>query len=56
LEQLRGHLPESMLFLIDVNFSGLMSFILAVLGMIVGSLLSQRSHPPVVLQAQKEGA
>ncbi len=56
LEQMKRHLPESMRFLIDVNVSGLMSFVLAVLGMIVGSLLTQRSHPPVLLQAQKEGS
>jgi SSS family solute:Na+ symporter len=55
LEQMKTHLPASMLFLVDVNVSGLMSFVLAVLGMILGSLLTQRSHPPVLLQAHKEG-
>jgi Na+(H+)/acetate symporter ActP len=55
LEQMKTHLPASMLFIVDVNVSGLMSFVLAVHGMVIGSLLTQRSHPPVLLQAHKEG-
>jgi solute:Na+ symporter, SSS family len=56
LEQFKDRIPSSLLFLVDVNISGLLSFVLAVCGMVVGSLLTQRSHPPVLLQAQKEGA
>jgi len=56
LEQLKGILPSSMLFLIDVNVAGFMSFVLAALGMILGSLATQRSHPPIVLKPKEEGA
>ncbi|HTY37718.1 MAG TPA: sodium:solute symporter family protein [Bacteroidota bacterium] len=56
LDQIKGQLPASLLFLVDVNFSGLMSFVLAVIGMVAGSLATQRSHPPIVLQASAEGA
>jgi SSS family solute:Na+ symporter len=54
LEQMKGIIPQSLQFLIDVNISGFLSFVLAVLGMITGSLLTQRSHPPVVLQTREE--
>jgi hypothetical protein len=43
-----------MLFLVDVNVSGFLSFVLAALGMIIGSLATQRSHPPIVLVPGKE--
>jgi SSS family solute:Na+ symporter len=55
LDQMKSSLPAGLLFLIDVNVSGFLSFFLAALGMIVGSLLSQRSHPPVTLIYPKEG-
>jgi len=54
LDQLKNRLPEGMLFLVDVNVSGFLSFVLAALGMIVGSLATQRSHPPIVLVPGKE--
>ena len=38
-----------MIFLTDVNISGFLSFVLAAGGMVFGSLLTQRSHPPVQL-------
>jgi SSS family solute:Na+ symporter len=56
LDQLKNSLPEGMLFLVDVNVSGFLSFVLAAFGMIVGSLATQRSHPPIVLIPQKENA
>ena len=56
LEQFKGSLPPSLHFLIDVNISGFLSFVLAVAGMIIGSLMTQRSHPPVLLTAPEEGA
>ncbi len=49
LEKMQDSLPSWMLFLVDVNISGLLSFILAVAGMVAGSLLTQKSHPPVAL-------
>ncbi|MBI4428331.1 MAG: sodium:solute symporter family protein [Ignavibacteriales bacterium] len=52
LNQFKEHLPENMLFLTDVNVSGFLSFFLAAAGMIVGSLLTQRSHPPVQLSEE----
>lgn len=54
LEQMKGIIPQSLQFLIDVNVSGFLSFVLATFGMIAGSLLTQRSHPPVVLQTREE--
>ncbi len=47
LEKFKYLLPSGMLFLVDVNISGFLSFILAPLGMIIGSLVTQKSHPPI---------
>jgi SSS family solute:Na+ symporter len=47
LERFRGALPGWLAFVTDVNIAGLLSFILAAAGMVVGSLLTQRSHPPL---------
>jgi SSS family solute:Na+ symporter len=46
LEKFRDQLPASLAFLTDINIAGLLSYVLALLGMIAGSLLTQRSHPP----------
>ncbi len=56
LEQIKDKLPVSLMFLVDVNISGFMSFVLAALGMIAGSVLTQQSHPPVRLESKEEGA
>jgi hypothetical protein len=50
LEKFKHLLPSGMLFLVDVNVSGILAFILAPLGMIIGSLVTQKSDPPVSLQ------
>jgi len=50
LDQLKHLLPAGMLWLVDVNISGFLSFVLAAAGMFAGSLLTQRSHPPVPLE------
>lgn len=49
LSFVRESLPSWMIFLTDVNISGFLSFVLAGGGMVFGSLLTQRSHPPVQL-------
>jgi solute:Na+ symporter, SSS family len=49
LDLIKESLPPQILFLVDVNLSGFLSFFLAVAGMVVGSLLTQHSHPPVQL-------
>ena len=49
LERFRDSLPGSVAFIADVNVAGLLSFILAAGGMVFGSLLTQRSHPPRTL-------
>ncbi len=49
LDFVKSSLPQGLLFLVDVNVSGFLSFFLAVAGMMVGSLLTQKSHPPVRL-------
>lgn len=52
LEKFKHILPQGMQFLTDVNISGFLSFFLAVLGMIVGSLLTQKTHPPVQINPE----
>ncbi len=49
LDQIRDRIPPDLLFLADVNVAGFLTFVLAVLGMVVGSLATQRSHPPRIL-------
>lgn len=55
LDQIKAMLPESLLFLVDVNISGFISFVLAALGMIIGSIVTQRTYPPVIIAASKGG-
>ncbi len=50
LDRVRGSLPSGMLFLVDVNVSGFLSFFLAALGMVGGSLLTQKTHPPTSVE------
>ena len=47
LSLVQANLPPWARWLADVNVSGFLSFLSAVLGMVIGSLLSQKSHPPV---------
>jgi SSS family solute:Na+ symporter len=49
LEKSRDVLPGWLSFVTDVNTAGLLSFLLAALGMILGSLATQRRSPPRVL-------
>ncbi len=49
LEKWRDSLPPWLAVFTDVNVSGLISFVLAFAGMIVGSLATQRRCPPVRL-------
>ncbi len=49
LDQMKDRIPPALAFLVDVNVTGFLTFVLAVLGMVVGSLATQRSHPPRVL-------
>jgi SSS family solute:Na+ symporter len=53
LERFRDGLPAWIEFLADVNVAGLLSYLLAVAGMVMGSLLTQRSHPPSPLPAEE---
>jgi hypothetical protein len=53
LEKWRDSLPGWMAFITDVNISGLLSFVLAIAGMVFGSLLTQKICPPVQLQAEE---
>ena len=54
LDRVKEGLPGWALALLDVNVSGFLSFALAAAGMIAGSLLTQRSHPPVLLTPPEE--
>ena len=49
LEKSRDVLPAWLLFITDVNIAGLISFFLAALGMVLGSLATQRLSPPRAL-------
>lgn len=49
LEKFSEHIPSWLQFVTDVNVAGFLSFILAALGMIVGSLLTQKSSPAKVI-------
>ncbi len=53
LEKSRGSLPAWLEFITDVNVSGVLSFLLAFAGMIIGSLLTQKTHPPIKLHPQE---
>lgn len=55
LSQFKNSLPGGLHFLINVNISGFLSFVLAAAGMIVGSLLTQKTHPPVLLPSANHG-
>ncbi|HSQ75931.1 MAG TPA: hypothetical protein VLT13_10260, partial [Bacteroidota bacterium] len=52
LEKFRDDLPGYIRFLGDVNVAGLLSFVLAVLGMVVGSLATARACPPKHLSSE----
>lgn len=54
LEKSRDALPSWLLFVTDVNIAGLLSFFLAALGMVAGSLATQRLSPPKLVAAGKE--
>ncbi len=49
LSFIKDTLPKSLLFLVNVNVSGFLSFVLAVAGMVVGSLVSQKKYAPVMI-------
>ncbi len=49
LSQFQDTLPKGLHFLINVNVSGFLSFVLAAAGMVIGSLLTQNTRPPVQL-------
>ncbi len=55
LERSRESLPGWLWFATDVNIAGMLSYVLAALGMVVGSLVSQRTSPPVRLTTVEEG-
>jgi solute:Na+ symporter, SSS family len=54
LESFRNVLPPWISFIADVNIAGLLSFFLAILGMVGGSLATQRSSPPKPLVYAEE--
>lgn len=50
LQGFEDRLPTWLLFVTDVNISGLLSFILAFVGMYLGSILTQKQAPPKSLE------
>jgi SSS family solute:Na+ symporter len=53
LERFRDTLPSWLAFIADVNIAGLLSFVLAAAGMLLGSLLTQRSSPPAPIMERQ---
>jgi SSS family solute:Na+ symporter len=53
LEKSRGSLPSWLEFITNVNVSGVLSFVLAFAGMVIGSLLTQKSCPPAKLRREQ---
>lgn len=53
LEKSRGSLPSWLEFLTNVNVSGVLSFVLAFAGMVIGSLLTQKWCPPIRLNPEQ---
>lgn len=49
LEKFADSLPSWLMFVTDVNLAGFMSFIMAALGMIIGSLVTQKRVPAKVI-------
>lgn len=49
LERFSHILPDWLAFVTNVNIAGMMSFVLAALGMIIGSLVTQKSNPAKVI-------
>jgi SSS family solute:Na+ symporter len=49
LEKSRSVLPSWLSFVTDVNIAGLLSFVLAGLGIVIGSIVTQRTSPPILL-------
>lgn len=49
LEKSRDVLPHGLVFITDVNIAGLLSFLLSASGMVLGSLLTQKSHLPKII-------
>ena len=54
LEKSRDALPYWIRFLGDINISGLLGFLFAPTGMIIGSLLTQKSYQPKLLPLFEE--
>ena len=54
LEKVRDALPSWLLFITDVNIAGLLSFLLAGAGMVLGSLATQKFSPPKHLTVAEE--
>lgn len=53
LSLFKNFIPETLHFLLDVNLSGFLSFILASIGMVVGSILSGKTNPPKEINFEK---
>lgn len=54
LDQVKSYLPAGMLWIVDVNISGFLSYALASAGMVIGSLATQKSNPPIPLRLEDE--
>jgi len=53
LSLFKNLIPESLHFLLDVNLSGFLSFILAGMGMLIGSILTVKINPPKNIDLSK---
>ncbi|CUU01120.1 hypothetical protein JGI2_00675 [Candidatus Kryptobacter tengchongensis] len=53
LSLFKDFVPKSMHFLLDVNLSGFISFILAGIGMVAGSFFTNKINPPKNIEFEK---
>jgi solute:Na+ symporter, SSS family len=54
LEKFKNIIPVNLHFLIDINISGFISLFLPIIGMVTVSLLTQKTHPPILLKPVEE--
>lgn len=53
LTQVKELLPDWLIWITNANISAMLSYLMAIGGMIVGSLLSQKKYPPVIIKIEE---
>ena len=55
LTQVKEKLPEWLLWITNANISAMLSYLMAIGGMIIGSLISQKRYPSIDISTMEEG-